>query len=206
MGLLTILPGVAAGVGSRARLASRHALRLVALWMVFAFSVSTAAENEPLEYAVKAAYLSKFGLYVEWPRAAFSSPSSALNLCIAGEDPFGATLDKAVADQRIGNRAIVVRRLKPVARDSGCHILYVGGSDKRQIRQVIDAVQGTAVLIVSDGASPAPAGSIINFVVKDNRVRFDIDDEAAEQNALTVSSKLLSLALNVKRKPSKESR
>jgi len=180
MELLTILPGVAAGVGSRARLASRHALRLVALWMVFAFSVSTAAENEPLEYAVKAAYLSKFGLYVEWPRAAFSSPS-ALNLCIAGEDPFGATLDKAVADQRIGNRAIVVRRLKTVARDSGCHILYVGGSDKRQIRQVIDAVQGTAVLIVSDGASPAPAGSIINFVVKDNRVRFDIDDEAADQ-------------------------
>jgi hypothetical protein len=206
MGLLTILPGVAAGVGSRARSASRHALQLVALWMAFASSFAIAAENEALEYAVKAAYLSKFGLYVEWPRAAFSSPSSALNLCIAGEDPFGATLDKAVADQRIGNRAIVVRRLKTVARDSGCHILYIGGSDRRHIRQVIDAVQGTGVLIVSDGAIPAPAGSIINFVVKDNRVRFDIDDEAADQNALTVSSKLLSLALNVKRKTSQESR
>jgi hypothetical protein len=206
MGLLTILPGVVAGVGSRARLASRRALHLVALWMALALSVATAAENEALEYAVKAAYLSKFGLYVEWPRAAFSSPSSALNLCIAGEDPFGATLDKAVADQRIGNRAIVVRRLKTVARDSGCHILYVGGSDRRQIRQVIDAAQGNSVLIVSDGATPPPPGSIIHFVVKDNRVRFDIDDEAAEQNALTVSSKLLSLALNVKRKQSQESR
>jgi hypothetical protein len=39
---------------------------------------------------------------------------------------------------------------------------------------------------------------IINFVVKDNRVRFDVDDEAAAQSGLTISSKLLGFALNVK--------
>ncbi|HEV8723249.1 MAG TPA: YfiR family protein [Candidatus Binatia bacterium] len=204
MGLLTILPGVAAGVGSRARAASRHALQLVALWMAFAFSVATAAENEALEYAVKAAYLSKFRLYVEWPNTAFPSASTALTLCVAGEDPFGAALDKAVGEER-ANRPIVVRRLKTVGRDSGCHILYIGGSDPARTRQVIDAVRGSSVLTVSDARS-VDTGTVINFVIKDNRVRFDIDEEAAAQNGLTISSKLLSLALNVRRTQSRESR
>jgi hypothetical protein len=161
--------------------------------------LTAAAENEPHEFAVKAAYLSKFGLYVEWPDAAFSS-SSAFNLCVAGDDPFGAELDKAAANQRIGSRAIVVRRLKTVERDSGCHILYISSADRRSIRQSIETVHGSNVLVVSDAASPAAAGSIINFVIKDNRVRFDIDEEAAVKNGLTISSKLLGLALNVKRK------
>ena len=50
---------------------------------------ATAAAAEPLEYAVKAAYLTKFGIYVEWPGLA---PGAPLNLCIAGADPFGKAL------------------------------------------------------------------------------------------------------------------
>jgi hypothetical protein len=164
-----------------------------------------AAEKESLENAVKAAYLSKFGLYVEWPNAAFGSPSSALNLCIAGEDPFGTVLDTAVADQPVGGRPIAVRRLKTVGRDSGCHILYIGGADTPRTRQTIDAVRGNPVLTVSD-ARGAETGATINFVIKDNRVRFEIDEEVAAQNGLSISSKLLSLALNVKRKKSEETR
>jgi hypothetical protein len=198
--------GVALRFWSRARSAASYAAGIAALCTVLTAGLAAAAEKEPLEFAVKAAYLSKFGLYVEWPNTVFSSPSSAFSLCVAGEDPFGAALDKAAADQRIGGRAIVVRRLKTIGRDSGCHILYVGGSDKRQIRQLIDAVQGSHVLIVNDTANPAPAGAIINFLITDNRVRFDIDEETAVQNGLTISSKLLGLALNVKRKQSQEAR
>jgi hypothetical protein len=91
-----------------------------------------------------------------------------------------------------------------VGRDSGCHILYIARSDKLQPRQVIELVRGNSVLTVSDAVSGD--GAIINFVIKDNRVRFDIDDEAAAQNELTMSSKLLSLALNVKRRQSREAR
>jgi hypothetical protein len=200
MGLLTMTSGRAALLWSRARSMFRCGAGVAALCTVLAGGLAAAAENEPLEFAVKAAYLSKFGVYVEWPNSAFSSASSAFNLCVIGEDPFGAELDKATANQRIGSRAIVVRRLKTVERDSGCHILYISSADRRSIRQVIEAVHGGNVLVVSDAASQAAVGSIINFVIKDNRVRFDIDEEAAAKNGLTISSKLLGLALNVKRK------
>jgi hypothetical protein len=201
MGLLTMALGRAAFLGSGAQSAFRYTVGTAVLCTALMAGLTAAAENEPQEFAVKAAYLSKFGLYVDWPPTAFSSATSAFTLCVAGEDPFGADLDKAAANQRIGNRALVVRRFKTVERDSGCHILYISSTDRRSIRQVLETVHGSNVLVVSDAASPAAAGAIINFVIKDNRVRFDIDEEAAARNGLTISSKLLGLALNVKRKP-----
>ncbi|HSW16182.1 MAG TPA: YfiR family protein [Ramlibacter sp.] len=158
------------------------------------------------EHVVKAALLSKFGLYVEWPSSTFASPASPVNLCVAGDDPFGENLDRVVAGALIEGRNVVVRRLKTVRRDSGCHILYVGGSDAQRGAQIMDAVRGSSVLTVSDSGS-RPNTGIIDFVVNDNRVRFDIDDAAAAENGLVISSKLMSLAINVKRRaPSKEGR
>src|SRR5437667_1287269 len=153
---------------------------------------------EPLGYAVKAAYLSKFGFYVEWPNGAFASPASPLNLCVVGDDPFGNLLDDAAAAaaQRGEGRAIVVMRMKSIARDSACHIVYLGG-DARSAA-LVEALRGTPALVVSDARnSNTPLGTI-HFVLKDNRVRFIVDDEAAAQSGLNVSSKLLSLALSVK--------
>lgn len=166
--------------------------------------MAAAAEADSLEYAVKATYLYKFGIYVEWPGTTFSNPSTALNLCLVGDDPFGSTLDTAVSGQRVDGRAIVVRRLKTVGRDSGCHILYIGNSETQRTNQVIEAIRGSGVLTVSD--SRGTSVGIINFVIKDNRVRFNIDEDAAAQNGLVISSKLLGLALSVKPRQNKEGR
>jgi hypothetical protein len=159
---------------------------------------AAAAEGDSLEYAVKAAYLYKLGDYVEWPASAFETPTSAVSICVAGEDPFGSTLDTSVAGQRIAGHPIAIRRLRVVDRNSGCRILYVGGTDQQRIAQALDAVRGTPVVTVTDSARGADAGGIIHFVVKDNRVRFTIDDQAASLNGLTISSKLFSLALSVR--------
>ncbi|MGP1678859.1 MAG: YfiR family protein [Burkholderiales bacterium] len=160
------------------------------------------AHAQVQEYALKAAFLYKFALYVEWPGSAFPSPTSPVNLCVAGEDSFGGGLGKAVAGERINGRNVVIRRLKTVGRDSGCHILYIGGSDAQRGAQIIEAVRGSSVLTVSDTRGSGSSAGIIDFVISDNRVRFDIDDEAAAQNGLVISSKLMSLALNVKRRTS----
>ncbi|MGH7847933.1 MAG: YfiR family protein [Candidatus Binatia bacterium] len=205
MELLTLLLRKAGAFREWAGAGFRYAAGLAVLCVAPVLGLAHAAEKESLEKAVKAAYLSKFGLYVEWPVAALPAPNSALTLCVAGEDSLGAALDKAAADQPRGGRPIAIRRLKTVERDSGCHILYVTGSDAVYARQAIEAVRGSNCLTVSD-ARGTQVGAIIYFVVKDNRVRFDIDEEAAAENGLTISSKLLSLALNVKRRTPEETR
>jgi YfiR/HmsC-like len=158
------------------------------------------------EYAVKAAFLYKFGLFVEWPDSAFPSPVSPVNLCIVGDDPFGKSLDAVVAGAQVKGRNVIIRRLQTVGRNPSCHILYAGGSEEQSEAQIIETVRGSNVLTVSDGRGSNAGDAIINFVVADKRVRFDIDDEAAAENNMLISSQLMNLALNVKRRTPKEER
>jgi hypothetical protein len=149
------------------------------------------------EYAVKAAFLSKFGLFVAWPRHAAPTTDSIV-VCVLGNNPFGDVLDKAVEGQRILERPLTVRYVRAVTRDTGCDILYAGASDEQSVTDALAAVSGTGVLTVTDSALGSGPHGIIDFVVRDKRVRFTIDDEAAARNGLTISSHLLSLALSVK--------
>lgn len=149
------------------------------------------------EYAVKAAYLYKFAAFVEWPAASFPSPASPLNLCVVGYDPFGSTLDRAIDGQRIGEHPIVAKRLDRAHPDADCHIAYIGGSKSESVAEALAALRGAPVLAVTDQSMGSARGAI-HFVVTQNRVRFHINDAAAEDNQLTISSKLLRLALSVR--------
>jgi hypothetical protein len=156
------------------------------------------AQDGSLEYAVKAAFLYKLGPFVEWPANAFADATGPVNLCIAGTDPFGAVLDQAVAGQSIGTRPVAVTRLLAPARNLACHILYLGTADPRLAADALALVRGTPVLTVTDGIRDPAAKGIINFVILANRVRFEIDEGAASENRLVISSKVLSLAVSVR--------
>jgi len=160
--------------------------------------VVSRAEDASLEYAVKATFLYKLGPFVTWPAHAFETPTGPVNLCVVGRDSFGATLDQAVAGQVIGTRSIAVWRLAAVDRGRACHILYVGTNDPRLAAEVLDAVGGTPTLTVTDGIRDARAKGVVNFVIVASRVRFEIDDHAAAQGGLEISSKVLSLAVAVR--------
>jgi hypothetical protein len=168
--------------------------------LALALRPATAAPAESLEYALKATFLYKFAGFVDWPPAAFESPASPVTLCVLGNDPVAALIDQAAAGQQLSERAIAVRHLQTLARDSGCHILYVAGNGPAGA-DMANIVRGTPVLTVSDSARNTETRSIIRFVVQDNRVRFDIDDAAAAENGLAISSKLLSLARAVRPRP-----
>ena len=149
------------------------------------------AQGRSLEFAVKAAFLTKFGAFVNWPAG-----GGPVRLCVIGEDPFGARLEQAAQGQP--GQAIAVRRLVEVDRSSGCDIVYAGGSPRQSVGQSLQAVRGAPVLTVTD-ASRGGARGMIHFVVFQDRVRFHIDSAQASQSGLAISSKLLSLALSVKR-------
>ena len=169
---------------------------LLALLVALVLPAAARAQGPSIEYAVKATYLYKFAPFVDWPAGAFASPSSPFQLCILGRDPFGGSLDQAVSGQRIDGHPVTVRRLDRVEAASGCHILYLGASRSQTVSEALRAVRGSPILTVAD--SDRQDGAIIKFVVRDNRVRFDIDTAAAATNRMTISSKLLSLATSVR--------
>ena len=154
--------------------------------------------GNPLERAVKATYLYKFGPFVGWPQTVFAEPGSPVNLCIVGEDPFGAMLDEAVAGQSIGDRPVALHRIARAERQSNCHIMFLSGSSAQPVSEALDMVRGSPVLTFTDSTRNATAKGIIHFVVREDRVRFEIDDYAAAENGITISSKVLNLAVSVR--------
>jgi hypothetical protein len=164
------------------------------------------AADPPLEYSVKGAFLSKFGLFTEWWDVAANPPDRPFQLCILGEDPFGPMLDKIAGEQLIKGRKIELRRLKTVGKEPGCQILYIAPSESARVGQILETLQASGTLTVTDGRPAGTPAGIINFILKDDRVRFDIDDEMAAQNGMFISSTLLALAVNVKRRQSREVR
>ena len=170
---------------------------LLAAMLALAATLGTAfADTGTLADAVKATYLYKFEPFIEWPQTAFTSPTSPFVLCVLGDDAFAAVLENAVRGERVGQRGFTVRRLAGTTDTAGCQVLYVTAGEEAHAAAALDAARGAPVLTVTNAADGAKG--IINFVLRDNRIRFEIDDAAAARNGLVISSKLLSLAVSVK--------
>ena len=168
--------------------------RLIGLLVVVFGLAPAATAQEPLDLAVKATYLYKLAPFVDWPQGAFAGPDSPFDLCVIGDDPFGPILDRAVAGQRVGAHPIIVHRLPTAAARSGCELAFVEGSKDQTVREALRQLSGSPVLTVTDNQA---SRGIVDFITEDGRVRFRIDDQAASENGLTISSKLLSLAISV---------
>ena len=132
---------------------------------------------------------------MDWPAATFASTFDPFVICVVGADPFGAVLDRAVAGQRAAGRMIVVKRLARAPRDSGCQIMYMSGSTAQPVKDALSVVHATPVLTVTDGGNPA---GVIDFALDKGSVRLRVDDQLAAEDGLTISSKLLGLAMAVK--------
>lgn len=179
---------------------AHRALLFAGLMLTGAWAASSEPARALDEAAVKATFLYRFGAFVEWPETAFKSPEAPAGLCILGSDPFGPALDEQVRDQHIAARPIQVRRLTNAEDIAGCHILYVGANRLLPAEEALRAARSAPILTVTDASTDAQARGMIHFVVVDNRIRFHIDQVRAMESGLTISSRLLALALSVRRK------
>jgi hypothetical protein len=174
---------------------------IVIISLLTAMALSGHAEgvesSDSSEYLIKAGFIYNFAKLVEWPTTAFAQPDSPIIIGILGDDPFGATLDRIVADKKINGRGFVVKRLKWTRelkdlRD--CNILFVSSSEREHMDSVVDAVKWLPVLTIGDVPGFARRGGIMNFTLEDNKIRFEVNVEAAKHADLTISSRLLTLA------------
>jgi len=151
-----------------------------------------APEEPSLEYRVKAAFLMNFPKFVQWPPTAFPSDQSPIPVCTLGDDVFGAALDQMVAGESANGRKLVVQRLQNLPVPKSCRVLFVNLEEKARARALGELDPG--VLTVGEGDRFLREGGMIAFVVENRRVRFDINQTAAENAGLRMSSQLLKVA------------
>ena len=178
------------------RLHPCRAIRLVALVLTFSAAAAgrPAPSSAPTELAVRAAFLLNFAAFVEWPPEAFASDTAPIVIGTYGAEPFGDLLDRMLEGETIRDRPLRVRRFEPGAKPEGCHILYVAQSEGRTLARVMAHVREHPVLTVSSVDNFNAHGGIIQLVTDRGRIRFQINQNAAQKVGLVLSSKLLRLA------------
>lgn len=161
-----------------------------------AFVVCEASMESSLEENIKSAYLFNFAKFVEWPSRAFSSKDAPLNICVLGDDSLTKGL-KLLENKNVAGRKLVVHQVNNWKDAHDCHIVYIGESEKKVLGNVLSHFHHKPVLTVSSISDFAGQGGMIGFVRKGNLVRFEVNRKAVMDSELTISSRLLKLALIV---------
>jgi len=172
----------------------RMALFAALLWPVWAFAQS---DTRAAEVQIKAAFLYKFGEFVQWPPAAFARPDAPFSIGVLGADDVAAALEHAVAGRTVQGRPVTVRRMRRGESLAGLHVLFIGQAESSRLAETLAAARGEAVLTVTESENALSSGSIINFVAEDQKVRFDVALPPAERGRLKISSRLLAVARKV---------
>lgn len=146
--------------------------------------------------SVKAAFLYKFGSFVEWPPAAFRTPADPLVIGVFGDEALAAELEQITLGRNIDGHPILVRRVRDVDDLGTLHILFAGGPREGRARELIAAARG-AVLTVADGPGSGRSMPVLHFTEDQGRVRFNASLPAAAERGLKLSAKLLAVAQDV---------
>ena len=156
-----------------------------------------AAQDQSLERQVKAAYLVKFAGFVEWPEGSFVRPDSPLLIGVIGADALADQLERSIAGHSANGHPLQVKKLKKGEPPGHLHILFIGTLDKASLQEVLAATRSQPMLTVSDSEEAHALGSIINFVLADERLRFEVALKPAATARIRISARMLSAAYRV---------
>jgi len=177
-----------------------YLLILAAGWFMVPPSLR-AQEGKPSEYQIKAVYLYNFGKFIQWPKTEVSNSPGSFFICVLGQDPFGVNLDSTIAGESLEGKNLVARRISKLEELPVCRILFISASESSQLKKILAVLEGTPVLTVSDMPEFTLRGGMIQFVLRENKVRFEVNLTAAEKSGLVFSSQLLKVATEVRKIP-----
>ena len=181
--------------------AAEHVLRACALSIGIAAGVAgpclAQTDAQVDEYRVKAAFLYKFGSYIEWPSGSFAGADSPVTIGVMGAGALADELVQIVAGRNVNGRPVRVRKLRPGDPIAGLHVLFVGRAESGRLAEILAAARGQALLTVTESEEGLELGSMINFVVVEDKVRFDIAPPPSESSSLKISARLLGVARKI---------
>lgn len=189
------------GSSPRGRIAdrSRAISAVVFLASILIPSSFAGADFSQVEREVKAAFLYQFTRFAEWPDRAFEDTGNRLVVGVLGQDPFGDTLDRAMAGKTVAGRPLAVRRFRTVEELGPCHVLFVNLPRGKQLRAALARVATEPVLTVGDDEAFLDEGGVVRFRIEERHVRFEVNLEAARRAGIGLSSRLLQVASRVRR-------
>ena len=178
-----------------------HALALLWAAPSNAGAAAGAAAAPAREYEIKAAFLYNFTKFVDWPARTFANADAPIVIGVLGDSPCVQALERLIKDRKVNGRTIVVRRIASAAEAKVTQLLFVGSAQEAQFAGLEPAIESLPVLTVGESPGFETLGGAIEFVPQGDKIRFEINIDAAEHAGLKISAQLQKLATVVHRSP-----
>lgn len=174
----------------------RRLLRWVQIALIGLATVPAVPAAEPDLDLLKVGFIYNFTKFTEWPESRFAAAADPLKICATDRAPLGGHLAKLELRLSQGRpiRVLTGLRLEELA---GCHVVVVTASEASLVGGMLEAVQGSPVLTVSDVRDSARRGVMIELVRSEDRFALRVNAAAARRARLVLSAQLLQLAKEV---------
>jgi hypothetical protein len=144
---------------------------------------------------VKTVFLYNFTKYFEWPKN--MKTGNFIIQVIGTNASLNQELNKMATSKQIGNQKLEIRNSQAFDGTLQPHIIFILNEASDKLKDIVAKTKGKGTLIVTEKPGMAKAGSSINFVVADNKQKFEYSKGNAIKAGLKTSDELKSLAIAV---------
>ena len=140
-------------------------------------------------------FIYNFCRFVEWPQ---SATSGSFIIGVLGGTDITTALSEYTAGKMVGMQSIVVKQYKDVASLDNCQILFIAYSKCGSLPEIVSKIGSYPTLSVADRKNSLVQGAAINFLLDDDRLKFELSVANATKNGIKINSKLQEMAASVK--------
>ena len=145
------------------------------------------------EFRLKAVFLYNFIAYTEWP-----DHHITINLCIYGDNSFENEID-ALNERSVNAQQIKIHHKTDIESLLDCQVIFISSSAINDVKSILNYLDSKPILTIADSKDAVQHGVVLNMSVVNNKILFEANQQAALQNGLTLSARLLRLATKVYR-------
>lgn len=163
--------------------------------MVFVFCLHLAAQvNSGAKYEnVMAVYIYNFTKFLEWG----NNDEENFHIAVLGKNKIAEPLYKIAEKENVNGKKIIVDEIKDISQLKKCSMLFISTEDDNLLPAILKRTAEKKIITISNARGFADKGVCINFVIADEKMKFEINRSAIEQLGIIPSSRLLSLAVKV---------
>jgi len=141
---------------------------------------------------VKAIFILNFAKLIEWPEP---YQKGDFNIGIIGESPLYNELKRMAGTKKVANQKINVENIKLIKDIKKYHILYVSQEKSDQLSKIVEEIEKNSTLIITEKEGLIDSRGVgINFIVRGNRQKFELNTTNIKRSKLKISSNLKALS------------
>ncbi len=168
---------------------------LLAFILLF-FSSAIARDDIDLEYKLKAAFTFNFIKFIEWPKESLQSGNPEFTLSILGSGPINDALLELEGKSVFGKK-LHIREVDDIPEAKGSEAMFINSSKESQLEEIMKQTRKMKMLTIGEMDEFCEQGGMINFVIEDDSIQFEINLKEARRSSFVISYKLLNQASKI---------